>query len=421
MGTRVLILALFALAACKRQSEKYCGLHPGDLENCGYLDAMIDSRPTCGVDQDCSPGAPYCEMNAHFCVECYSDTHCAANAEEKFCDLETFLCTSCRSNADCMSEICLPNGVCGDDATVAYVDPIAGIDNATCAQLTKCKTVEAALDTMKPYVKLQGTVSEEVVVSARAVTLIGEPGTTTLTRPMDGVVLTINMGSDVAIYDLYVVGKNEKGIVVDESTLRFVTSSVTECNRKDKRAIEAKMGSTLIMSRSSVYSNVGGGVVTDATTTFNISNSFFYHNGANDSMVGGLLLGAASSGLSRFEMNTVVDNRAALTADAGGIACTAAVPAPNNLIVRNLAGGLGSSPNSNKPAAGGCNLGMSLVDAAVDSFAFVSPDVTPYDYHVGPGSMAIDRGVMSDIDIDFDGGPRPFNNSFDVGADEYTP
>ena len=426
MDARVLIVIAAVAAGCEKQSKLYCERHPTDLENCGYLDAGIDARPTCNADPDCaaSPGAPFCEQNTHYCVECYLPEHCANRGDEMFCDLDTFRCTSCVAHADCASNACLPNGTCGDDASVAYVDPAAPAANTTCTLAEKCSTIGAALVTKRPYIKLQGAIVEAVPpIDTVSVTFLAEPGTT-LTRANGGVVLDIGMGSDIAIYDLAITGNDEKGILVEKSTLRLVSSSVTGCNHKDRRAIEAKMGSTLIMSRSTIFSNAGGGVLTDGTTTYNLTNNFIYRNGATDSMVGGLSLGAASAGLNRVEMNTIVDNQATLTADAGGLYCASTLRAPNNLIARNRTGTTTPTTNlnANKPVTGGCNLTDSQVANDVVDFAFVMSEGSgPWDYHVGAGSMAIDRGVASDLAVDVDGDARPYNGKVDVGADEYTP
>ncbi len=51
--------------------------------------------------------------------------------------------------------------------------------------------------------------------------------------------------------------------------------------------------------------------------------------------------------------------------------------------------------------------------------AFVDPDAG--DYHLGPGSAAIDAGVNAGVTTDIDGNPRPHGGGFDLGADEYWP
>ena len=48
--------------------------------------------------------------------------------------------------------------------------------------------------------------------------------------------------------------------------------------------------------------------------------------------------------------------------------------------------------------------------------AFVDPDGG--DYHLGPGSAAIDAGVDAGVLTDIDGDPRPIGLGFDIGADE---
>lgn len=422
MGARVLILVLL-VAGCKKESKLYCGMHPNDIDNCGYADAGIDARPVCMSDPDCaaSPGAPHCETAAQVCVECYQDDHCAANPDKKFCDLDTFLCRICVKNSDCLSGACLPNGVCGDDANVAYVDPATPTPSTACTKAAPCKLVADALKTNRPFILLTGRISEAVSISGKSVTLFAEPGTT-LTRPNSGPVLAVTAGSDVAIYDLTIVGNAEKGIAMDMgSTVRLSRVTITGCNTKDKRAIEAK-SSTLIVSRSTIFANAGGGILTDASSNYHITNTFIYRNGQDAGAIGGASLQAASSGFNRFELNTVVDNRAKASPGVGGIACGATLPAPNNIIARNYSAGLTSALTANQSLAGGCDFSQSQIATDVAAFAFVMPDGTgPWDLHVTAGSMAIDRGATSDLNLDFDGDPRPEGAKFDVGADEYRP
>jgi len=48
--------------------------------------------------------------------------------------------------------------------------------------------------------------------------------------------------------------------------------------------------------------------------------------------------------------------------------------------------------------------------------AFADPD--DGDYHIGPGSAAIDAGVNAGVATDIDGDPRPVGMGYDIGADE---
>jgi hypothetical protein len=49
---------------------------------------------------------------------------------------------------------------------------------------------------------------------------------------------------------------------------------------------------------------------------------------------------------------------------------------------------------------------------------FVNPDAG--DYHIGPGSAALDRGVDAGVTVDIDGDPRPSGAGYDLGADEFS-
>ena len=49
---------------------------------------------------------------------------------------------------------------------------------------------------------------------------------------------------------------------------------------------------------------------------------------------------------------------------------------------------------------------------------FVDPDAG--DYHIGPGSAAIDAGVDAGVTVDVDGEPRPLGMGYDIGSDEFT-
>jgi uncharacterized repeat protein (TIGR01451 family) len=49
--------------------------------------------------------------------------------------------------------------------------------------------------------------------------------------------------------------------------------------------------------------------------------------------------------------------------------------------------------------------------------AFVGPGMG--DYHIGPGSAALDQGVDAGVATDIDGQPRPIGTGYDIGADEF--
>jgi MYXO-CTERM domain-containing protein len=56
---------------------------------------------------------------------------------------------------------------------------------------------------------------------------------------------------------------------------------------------------------------------------------------------------------------------------------------------------------------------------AVDASVFV--DAAGHDYHLLMGSVPVDAGeVIPEVDVDRDGVPRPFGDSYDIGAFEWT-
>jgi len=131
---------------------------------------------------------------------------------------------------------------------------------------------------------------------------------------------------------------------------------------------------------------------------FTIRNSFAVRN------VGAGFNIAGTQGTS-IEFDTAADNGA-------GFACgTPGFAFPNNLIVRN-----GSNISTS------CTYPTSLISDVTIGINFTSPDVAPYDYHIGAASLAIDMATTaSSNDVDYDGDARPQGASKDVGADEFKP
>jgi hypothetical protein len=199
--------------------------------------------------------------------------------------------------------------------------------------------------------------------------------------------------------------------------MRLVRVAVTGCNMKNKPGVDAK-GGTTVLSRCQLYGNAGGGMQTDATASFNVTNSFIVHNGATDSMVGGAKLGATSSGQNRFELNTVADNTTAYGTYAGVTCNATSLTIPNNIISHNLANGDAVNTYANAYVLG-CPLGSSktAIDSAPFKFIMDTGTAADWNYHIQAGSTAIDVGSTTDVGFDFDGDLRPAT-AVDVGADE---
>ena len=90
----------------------------------------------------------------------------------------------------------------------------------------------------------------------------------------------------------------------------------------------------------------------------------------------------------------------------------------------NFAKGIfsGNTNNTNangKPASPGTITGLNTM-MQIASVGFASPGGPNWNYHLEPGSPAIDQANDLGTQIDIDGQPRPFNRLPDIGADEYS-
>jgi PKD repeat protein len=66
-----------------------------------------------------------------------------------------------------------------------------------------------------------------------------------------------------------------------------------------------------------------------------------------------------------------------------------------------------------------CSSGASCTNTLVGDPYFV--DATTRDYHIAPGSAALNAGVNAGVTFDIDGDPRPMCSGYDIGADEFVP
>jgi len=73
-----------------------------------------------------------------------------------------------------------------------------------------------------------------------------------------------------------------------------------------------------------------------------------------------------------------------------------------------------STPTTISQAAGAS---VTVLNEYLGDPVFLNPDVG--DYHIGPGSAALDRGVDAGVAVDIDGESRPVGARCDLGADEF--
>jgi hypothetical protein len=331
--TVIAMLAMVAATAigCHRDSPLYCEGHPDDP-------ACLSAG--CTSNDQCAAPTSVCDVaGSQACVQCLAPDQTAACTGTTPVCAQDHTCQACTTHAQCASLACLPDGSSGDDSTVAYVDP-AGSDNASCTKAMPCTLVSKELAANRPFVIVAGNVGGGISAAG-------------------GATVTVSQST---------ISGNQAG------------------------GISAAGGATVTVSQSTISGNQAGGIsVTGVGTTFAITNNYIFRNGDQDmGIFGGVNLGIATAGTSRFEFNTVVDNRAASGATrSGGLICDiVGFSAPNNIIARNSVGGSTTAPTAQ--TLGACTHPTSRVQSDISTLNFLSPDNAPFSYKLMSGSSAID-------------------------------
>jgi len=409
------LLVIALVAGCRTINSDYCDAHPHDVD-CSQL------GHGCQTDDDCAPIGS-CDPSSNTCVECLASADCTTAVPTCGND---HVCRGCIAQAECATA-CLPDGTCGTDDQVAYVDP-TGLDNATCALEAKCLTLTAALATKRPYVKVDGKIKGTASIESRTVTLLGD-GEARLVAAT-GPILAVSGTSDLTIDGVGIGDVADIGIDQGGGTIHLHAVEVSRCGGiairsnggslivessqiVDNAALGILAGGKLVVSRSMIARNAGGGVQALNARSVAITNNFIVRNGPNQ--IGGLKLDVTATAMAELDYNTIVDNMLT-SGGAGGVACTGPLNARYNLIASNQLGG--SKTASGAQLTGTCTFGSSTVRADVTGLL-----VDPTTYRPLPGSPLIDAIGTSSVPIviDYDGDMRPTGSGSDIGADEVVP
>ena len=443
-----LILVAVAIAGCTKNSNYCPGANPDN--NCAEIDApgpAIDAPPTgCGSDGDCSGATAVCDTGTRACVACTAGEPGACTGAAPVCKQDA--CAPCSSHNDCSSNACLPDGSCGTDSNVAYVDP-GGTDNTSCTKATPCTKVAKALATAKLFLKFHGTTNEQVSINNQNVTVLADVGAQ-LTSSSNGILVEIKGTSQVSINDLEITGasggtgygismptgntatvnltrtkltnNNAGGISENGGTLAIAQSTVSG---NAAGGILASVGSVLSVTRSTISGNTAGGISVGGQ--FSIVNNFFFGNGSGSSVVGAVYIFATQNAANRLDFNSFNKNS---TQDGLGsaIQCTAGTFTARN----NIMSGNGPLTDMNQ-TGGTCTHAYSIatpgtLPTGTGNFALDPQFVntTTGDLHIPAGSPAIDAAdpaaVLTGLEaVDIDGDARPQGVHADIGADEHKP
>lgn len=463
------VLALAALTACNKDNPNFC---EGTAEECMGIDAPIDSPPVscnnngpdpscpaanpvctggecvgaCTGDTDCAnrpPNESVCHVGSGACVQCDEDDRQAATPGEDectapqlaVCDAGTHTCRACEAHIECASGVC-DEGRCAPESEVLYLHAENGNDGNACTRQAPCLTVNKAVDDVQAmpatlhYIHLAPDADTQYQartgngsVDLNNVTVLIVGTGATVTRAGAGPTVEVKGGSDVRIDGLTVTGGSGGsgyGIeVTAASTLELFEASVTG---NGARGITASGASSLVIRRSRITLNSGGGIFVDTGKVTIINNVIGGNGNLLNSLFGGLSLNLTENP-NVIEFNTIVGN-SALPPNVDGMICNNnTVVARNNIVI-----GASTSPQVSGscmhrytlftptgPAAEG-NMDIAAVDMGMYAF-------TP-DHHIGPNSVAIGKaqpGALageSSFDIDGDSRPAGTAPNADVGADE---
>lgn len=396
----------------------YCEAHPEDVD-CKLV--YPDAKRGCSANADCAAPLGVCDLAQMMCVQCTSSEPNACVGDAPVCGSDS-ACRTCVAHSECGSSACLPDGSCGTDINVAYVDP-AGT-GTTCTKLAPCKKVDDALKTQRPFVKLRGTTIEQVTINNQNVTLLADPGAK-LTDTNVGILLRIDGTSIVSIYDLEITGAagaNNPGLSLQPGNTASVSLTRAKVTANAGTGISATNG-TLTVSQSTISGNIGGGIsVIDGT--FIIVGNVFLLNGTPTSRVGGINVQSPESLLNRLELNTFNQNQArngsgpAIDCDAGMFTAKYNIMSVNGTLTQmdQVAGPCMHAYSIARPGVVPAGTGNSSADPL-----FVNS--VDGDLHLQAGSPARGAAVGATLtgiaahDIDGDARVAPA----DIGADQVRP
>lgn len=236
--------------------------------NPNYRKPVDASNPTCTTNASCAAPTGVCnrptgaEMGQ--CVQCTATEATACEGTTPICGTDN-ACRGCSAHSECASAVCLPTGACSDGTDVAFVAPSG--TGTQCTKAMPCPTLEAGLNTKRPYVKLTGSIVGNVSIKDQTVTLLADRGAQLKTgRQAD--VIQISGNSQVSVFDLEIVGAlalSANGISMPRGNTATVTLQNVLVSDNDGGGLAIADG-TLNVVQCTIKRNNGGGVLPEGGT-----------------------------------------------------------------------------------------------------------------------------------------------------------
>jgi len=424
-----LVLAVLA-TGCMKTSATYCAKHGADdPENCPPVDAPVAT--TCTSNADCadSPATLVCNIGTQVCAECNlaSSQTAACNGLQPVCGADD-ACRGCRAHTECLSGACLPDGSCGTDDNVAFVDGQLGT-GGECTRAAPCSKLSDALAKMpyREFIKIKGSLDENITISGRDVTLLADPGARI--SKGSGRVLLVEGTSNVTVYDLQIgsaTSSSQIGVELAPTATGTTALHRVRVVNTTQGAINA-LGGKLVLERSTIADNDGGGVIVrTGALEFTIRNNFILFNGratgTSSTPFGGVLI-EKDSGTSAVEFNTIAYNESNGLQNRAGLACFGSANAAGGNLVYGNREGIAAATDLTQ-VGGNCQTGNTFAAGAGD-LGFANPSTSTFDPHLTATSPAtvLDAGgaCAARVPADIDGNARPSGAACDLGADELAP
>lgn len=409
------LASALALIGCTKTSEKYCGLHPEDAENCGDG----SGSPTCDIDGDCAATAAtgVCEVGDGVCVQCLPeagrDIACAGTTP--ICDGTS--CRGCSADTECATNVCVAGGRCAAADEVAYV-AVAG-SGSDCTQSAPCGELREAERTERTFIKITGDVmvndkasfltgdrvihgdgARLTVIGGTTMIEIGDPGTSLEIRDLE---MTTTAGSEKPVINVLRPGAT---LTLDNVVIHDASGN----------AVESTVDTLVTIRRSIIARNASTSPALNLENgQYHITNTIIVGNGTGTAAVGAARL-APTGAIAVFSFNTVADNDGAIPS---GIrtAVSCEMSTVDNSIVSGGRIGLDCDPSYTLYDVGVAAAPTNMNGSP--TFQNETMVTAATYYRLTPASLGVNSADMNATLIDdIDGQPRPVGTSRDMGADE---